>query len=304
VYAHWLWPGGAAALALRERLRLPVVAIARGSEMHDWHSVRPHCRSYVERVLREADAALANCEDLRDRADRLVPGAGGRMEVVYNGCDAETFRPAEDPLAVRRELGLDADAHLLVFCGDLSARKGIADLADAWPSFACEHPAWRLVLVGRETEPPVAARIRSAAGGRALFVGPVSHARILRYLQAADAFVQPSRLEGLANATMEAMAVGLPVVTTDTCGQRELIRDGENGWLVAPEDPRALLGALRQLASDPARAARLGLEARRTIETRFDPRVEASKLARILGEVASRRVADSDSLHVGAVERT
>jgi teichuronic acid biosynthesis glycosyltransferase TuaC len=289
IYAHWLWPGGAAALSLRERFGWPVAAIARGSEMHDWQGVHEHCRPYVERVLREADRPLANCLDLRDRADLLVPGTGARMDVVYNGCDADTFRPAGDRAEVRRELGLDPCGRLLLFCGDISTRKGAYELAEAWGGFAERNPEWRLVVVGRESEPDAAARLRQAAGGRAIFAGHVSHARVVKYLQAADGYVQPSRLEGLANATMEAMAVGLPVITTDTCGQRELIGHGENGWLVPPEDPVALGRALDEVAADPDRAARFGREARRTIETRFNPRLEAAKLARILEAMRTSR---------------
>jgi glycosyltransferase involved in cell wall biosynthesis len=111
----------------------------------------------------------------------------------------------------------------------------------------------------------------------------------LAYLQAADAYVQPSRLEGLANATMEAAAVGLPVITTDTCGQREIIRHGANGWLVPPENPAALLAALQDLAADPERAAAFGRAARETILRDFNPAAEAKKLAAILRRVAEQK---------------
>lgn len=281
VYAHWLWPAGAAALGLGQAFGWPVAAIARGSEMHDWHRSQPHCRPWVERVLREAPRPLANCQALRDQAEALVPGAAARMEVVYNGCDAEAFRPAADREAVRRGLGLSPQDRLLVFCGSLSDRKGLPELAAAWERFRAGRHNWRLVLIGAVSRHPLVARLRRDP--RVTFTGALERARLLPWLQAADGYVQPSRLEGLANATMEAMAVGLPVVTTATCGQTELIQAGENGWLVPPRDVPGLVEALAELAADSERAGRFGREARRTIQERFDPREQARKLARVLG---------------------
>jgi teichuronic acid biosynthesis glycosyltransferase TuaC len=279
VYAHWLWPGGAAALALGRTLGLPVAAIARGSEMHDWHAVHPTSRAYVERVLAEADLLLANCAALRERAEALLPGAGARMEVVYNGCDATAFQPAADRAALRhrlgRRLGIDPEERLLVFCGALTPRKGLPELAEAWRAFAPSHPAWRLLLIGGGKRP-------DGFGERAVFTGELAPARVLAWLQAADGYVQPSRLEGLANATMEAMAVALPVVATAACGQAELVAPGQNGWLVPTEDPAALAAALAELAADPVEARRRGEAARRTIVERFDPRAHAVRLAGLL----------------------
>ncbi len=286
VYAQWLWPGGAAALALREGLGLPVVAIARGSEMHDWMMVRPYCRQHVERVLREADGILANCEALKGRAAGLVPGSSQRIRVVYNGCDAVYFRPAENKEQVRRTLRLDHRQKLLLYCGAVVEVKGIRELAHAWAHFSAAHSDWRLLVVGRPVEAALVTLLRSAGAGSVLLTGQVPNGRVRQYMQAADAYVQPSRFEGLANATMEAMAVGLPVITTDTCGQRELIDHDQNGWLVPPHDRIALGHALESMARDPEHARRLGEAARRTILERFDPRKEAARLASLLEEVA------------------
>jgi glycosyltransferase involved in cell wall biosynthesis len=287
VYAHWLWPGGAAALALRERYGWPVAAIARGSEMHDWQASKPQCRAYVERVLRDVDLPLANCQDLRDRADGLVPGSAARAEVIYNGCDAERFRPAENRDRARSEVGFAPGERILLFCGDVISRKGVYELAEAWPRFAAGYSRWRLVVVGNPVERVAVKRLEDACGDRLTIVGRVPHERVVTFLQAADAFVQPSRLEGLANATMEAMATGLPVITTDTCGQRELVRNGENGWLVPTHDSEALARAMCEMSGDEQTARRYGDAARRTIVDSFDPRREATRLSERLAALAA-----------------
>ncbi len=282
VYAHWLWTGGAAGLMLRDYFGWPVVAIARGSEMHYWQTIHPHCLPYVKRVIYEADTVVANCEGLRHQAEKLVPDSAGRIEVVYNGCDAEKFRPAEDKLAVRRRLGLDTQSRLLLFCGSIIERKGINELAEAWNSFASVHREWQLIAVGRIVDRRLAKLLKRASNGRVHLVGPVSHERVRMFMQAADAYIQPSRFEGLANATMEAMATGLPVIATDTNGQRELICNGVNGWLVPPGDAAALAESLEAVIEDSERARQFGLAARRTIESKFDPVREAKRLASIL----------------------
>jgi glycosyltransferase involved in cell wall biosynthesis len=285
VYAHWLWPSAAAALELRRQFGWPVAGIARGSEMHDWHALHPTCRPWVEHVLHSADRVLANCEALRERAGQLVPGCAADIAVVYNGCDPDRFRPADDRAGARSRLGLGPDTRMLLCCADVKPVKGIEELSSAWRTFSARHPDWRLTVVGRVIHHELARVLRRV--GRVRLTGRLDAERVLGHLQAADGYVQPSRLEGLANATMEAMAAGLPVITTDTCGQRELVQDQENGWLVPARDPAALTRALEALASDPDRAWRLGRAARHTIETRFSTAAHVERLAAVLAETST-----------------
>lgn len=291
VYAQFLWTAGAAALALRERFGWPVVAIARGGEMEQWHATNAHCRRYVEQVLKVADRPLANCRALRDKAERLVPGSAARIEVVYNGCDTDFFCPPADKALVRQRLGIGDRERLAVFCGSIEPVKGVQDLAEAWPGFSERHPEWRLVLVGKCVDRLIAARLRSSGLGRVMLTGELPQTGVLAWLHAADLYIQPSRLEGLANATMEAMATGLPVITTDVGGQGELIRPGENGWLLPPGDWSILLSALNEAAADLHGARCRGTKARRTIQTMFDAREQAENLVGILKRTASLRVA-------------
>jgi glycosyltransferase involved in cell wall biosynthesis len=280
VYAHWLWPAGAAALQLRSRFGWPVVAIARGSEMHDWQPVHRHCRGYVQRVIRESDRVLANCAAFRDECQRLVRGLGRPIDVVYNGCNPEQFAPAADKAAVRRTLGIDAGSKVMLFCGSVSERKGIRTLVRSWETFSAYRPEWQLIVVGRLVDRQL---VRSLAATRAVaLAGPVEHRRVATYMQAADAYVQPSINEGLANATMEAMATGLPVIATDTGGQGELVRNGQNGLLVPVEDHVALASAFEFLSRNTQQAQEFGVQARKTIITRFSQEQQVAALAVLL----------------------
>jgi glycosyltransferase involved in cell wall biosynthesis len=303
VYAHWLWTGGAAALHLRKRFGWPVVAIARGSEMHDWHGTHPFSRPHVERVVAAADLVLANCDALRRRAWGFAGGSREDCEVVYNGCDARTFSPVGDKSGVRRALGLPLDCKLLLCCASVIQRKGIAELLEAWRDFSQRRRNWRLVLVGRLVRRDLVQRLQSVAPTPIIIVGRVSEDRVADYMRAADAYIQPSLLEGLANATMEAMATGLPVIATDTGGQREVVRAAHNGWLVPPGDSAALATAMESMAGDTDEARRRGVEARKTIQSEFDPLIHASRLRQLLeGVVGQGRPAAVAETHISLAQ--
>jgi glycosyltransferase involved in cell wall biosynthesis len=118
-------------------------------------------------------------------------------------------------------------------------------------------------------------------------LGPVASGQVAAYMQAADAYVQPSRQEGLSNATMEAMACGLPVISTDAGGQGEVVTDQATGWLIPGGDYRALLGAMFELVADAEHARRLGQAARRRIESDFRPPASTRRLSGMLATLAA-----------------
>ena len=285
VYAHWLWTSGAAALALRDRFGWPVAAIARGSEMNVWQGIHPFCRSYVQRVLLEADLPLANCRFLAEAGAELAPASADRIRVAYNGCDASLFRPAESRERARRAVSFAPGRSYFVCCATVLERKGMAELAAAWRVFAQRRPGWHLVVIGPVVSRKLARALLDAGRDSVTLVGQVSPARVLAYLQAADGYVQPSHTEGIANATMEAMAVGVPVVSADAGSQREVVRDGENGWLVPVHDAPALVNAMIALADDAEGARTRAMRGRETVVREFDPLAHAQRLSDLLTEL-------------------
>jgi glycosyltransferase involved in cell wall biosynthesis len=294
VYAHWLWTAGAAALTLRQRFGWPVAAIARGSEMNVWQKIHPFCRSYVERVLREADLPLANCRHLAASGAQLAPESAGRIKVAYNGCDAIQFRPAESRERARAAVSFASDRSYFVCVATVLERKGMAELAGAWRSFSARNPDWRLVVVGPIVSRQLARQLREAGPDTVTLTGQVRADRVLHYLQAADGYVQPSHTEGIANATLEAMAVGVPVVTADAGSQRELISDGLNGWVVPVHDVPALARAMIELANDAPHARELGRRGRETVIMKFDPIAHAERLSEMLSGLLERPDARQD----------
>jgi starch synthase len=101
--------------------------------------------------------------------------------------------------------------------------------------------------------------------------------------------VVPSIYEGMPLVVLEAMEAGVPVVASRVSGIPEVVADGATGWLVPPEDPAALAGALREALADPAEAARRGAAGRRRLAERFRPEAAARAWEREIGEAAERK---------------
>jgi glycosyltransferase involved in cell wall biosynthesis len=148
------------------------------------------------------------------------------------------------------------------------------------------------VIVGQDDRHGDEIRRRIAAlglGDRVTMPGPMPPRELLAEYRRASALCMPCRLlpddrDGIPNVLVEAMAAGTPVIATAVSGIPELVRDGVNGLLVAPDDPEALADALLRMHDDPALAARLTDAARATIDERFDGDHLASRLASLFEE--------------------
>lgn len=212
-------------------------------------------------------------------------GAGlpsGRLRLIPNGVDLERFRPAGpgERDALRRQLSIPPGSPVVLFVGFFSTDKRPDLLYAAWERLVQSGAGRPVLLFVGATRSPYyqvdssladAIRRRAEAAGlghRVLFVEAAHD--IERFHRAADLFVLPSIREGSPNALLEAMASGAACIAARLKGVTDdVIEHERNGLLVSPDDAAALEEALRQLAGDPARAARLGCEARRTVEARY-----------------------------------
>ncbi len=182
-----------------------------------------------------------------------------RVTVIYSGSDPARYSAAGDRMELRRELGLGTDVPLVGKVANFyHGWKGHDIFLGASAEIVKSRPDVRFVLAGHRTdEEKMRALIES--------FGLSEHVHALGYrtdvptiLAALDVSVNSPRAgEGLSGAVRESLAVGRPVVATDVGGNRELVRDGETGLLVPPEDPAALATAIDRLLGDPEFAGRL-----------------------------------------------
>lgn len=212
-----------------------------------------------------------------------------KLVTLRNGIDLARFEAAagEGP-AVRRELGIAADAPVLASVSVLRRDKGIQHMIAALPRVAAEVPGVVYLVVGDGDHRPAleAAAAAGALATRVVFAG--SRTDVPRVLSACDAFVHPTLLDALPTVLAEASAAGLPIVASRVGGVPEMCLDGRNGLLVPPGDEGALADACLRLLREPGLAARMGAQGREVARERYDIRTQAARLCDLYRRAMAR----------------
>jgi len=273
VHLHSSWAGLAGRLALRG-------ASPTFFQPHGWSfdavggRLRPVARLWERNAARWATRIL--CVSELERARGLAAGLDARWEIVPNGVSVEApAATAGERAAARHSLGIDGEAPVAACVGRLSPVKGQDLLVSAWPRVRDAVPAAVLVLAG---DGPDRAALEAEAGEGVRFLGWPDDPRAV--YDAADVVVVPSRSEGMSMTMLEAMARGRSIVSADVGGAREAI-DEDAGAVVDAPDPRALAEALAARLADPGLAEREGAAARRRVETSYDVRRTAARVAEL-----------------------
>jgi glycosyltransferase involved in cell wall biosynthesis len=220
----------------------------------------------------------------------VIGPIGGKITVICNGVDTRKYGPAIDRTLVRSQLGLKANARLIIMVGTLKKVKGHCYMIEAMTSLVPRYPDLHLLFVGDgELREELQAQVAQLDLERIHFLG--NRHDVPDLLAASDIFVLPSLWEGLSMALLEAMASGLPIVASEVSGTVQAIIPNETGLLVPPGDVQRLTEAIEQLLSNPARAQAMGAAARRRVEAEFSAQKQADEhLAlyhRLLDEASS-----------------
>ena len=225
---------------------------------------------------------------------RMV-GRGDQVVIPGSGIDIKRFERAgasgSSPAELRQALGLGA-SEVVITVTRMTRQKGIPTLLDAAALVHEHRPGVRFLLVGpRESEGPFAvtqAEIERHAP-YVLAVGPRSDVPAL--LGLADVFAFPTEyLEGVPRALLEAAVVGLPIVTTRMPGCTDVIRDGWNGFLVPPRDPRLMAERILDLLRDRVAASAMGARAAQLVRTEFNLEITVARYAAVYEDLVRRSI--------------
>lgn len=256
--AHFTYPDGEAATRLGKWLGMPVTITLRGTEVP--HSKNPVLRPRLSRALKAATHVFSVSDSLRRLAIELG-AAVDKTEVVGNGVDTTRFH-AMNRTEARRRYGLAEAAQVLISVGGLVERKGMHRVIACLPSLLGRFPDLHYVIVGAGSpEGDMRAELTAQVSqlglaGRVHFLGALAPDELKWPLSAADVFVLSTRNEGWANVFLEAMACGLPVISTNVGGNAEVVCRDELGSIVPFDDAPALQQALdAALSRDWDRAA-------------------------------------------------
>jgi glycosyltransferase involved in cell wall biosynthesis len=270
----------------------PAGRLAGATVIHSKHGMNPDKprRQWLRRAAaRLVDAYVAVTPTLAEQAIGQGDCDVSRLHVIPTGIDCVRFAPNRDRRReVRAQLGISDDAWVVGAVGRLAPEKDYALLVDAMAPLLCN--ARRLVLVGDGAERNALRARIDGIPGRA-WVHMVGERRNVENLLAAfDAFALTSRTEGLPLVLLEAMATGLPVVSTAVGGIPDLVEDGVTGFLVPARERAPLTGRLASLCADEALSRRLGEAGRRKVHERHSiDRMAAEYTALYERAVRSRR---------------
>ncbi len=282
---------GVHATWLRERAR------AHGLAGSLRNAINPYHRFMVaqERAMfTHANLAgvICNSPMVRDDIAARFAVPETKLHVIYNGVDLEKFQPrrpnrTEDVSGGWPEIlggsGLQVNLPLLLYVGSGFERKGVTNLLKA---FARAGGNAQLAIVGADKHAGRYARLaaRLSLGKRVHFAGAVGD--VTPWYAAADAFVLPTLYDPMPNAALEALACGLPILTTPTCGAAELVNEGVNGYVRDALDLDGLAQAISLLA-DPVRAASMRAAARASV-THLSLDAMAQQLLALYGSLTAR----------------
>lgn len=244
--AHFGFPDGAGCWRVGNRLGIPVFITLRGFEQE-----RVRLRvigAELVNAMRKATGCVAVSHSLQEMAI-LHSVDPRRVHVIQNAVDASLFSPGESEDS-RRRLGVSPKSRLLVSVGHLIRRKRHHVLLEAFAALRKEFPDAMLAIIGaRADEPDYPELLASSARSLGVqehvrFVGNVPQNVVVDWLRAADVFTLLTAREGCCNAVLEALAVGVPVVTTAAGDNAEFVKSGENGAIVPIDDAHATAQAV------------------------------------------------------------
>ncbi len=276
VHAHSALPCGHAAALLGQELGVPFIVTVHGRDTFSskcgglpgrW------CERVSKQVFRAAERVVCISEKVEED---LRAGVQCRSSVVPNGVDTEIFSPQEfresDPVVLS--------------VGNLIRSKGHEMLLQSMATIIPRHPRLRCQIIGVGPEQNRLAGIAQQLGvaSSVEFLGWQSRAAVAEAMQRCSVFVLPSSYEGLGCVYLEAMASGKPAIGCTGQGIAEVIRSGENGWLVAPGDTETLSQVIERLLMDACLRQRIGSAARRTVVNNFTVQRQAERLFQVYTE--------------------
>jgi glycosyltransferase involved in cell wall biosynthesis len=277
VLGGWAYPDGWAAVRLAREFGLPIAVKVHGSDVLTIEEYPARLRRTAE-ALTSADAVIVVSHHLAERAVALGVDPA-RTRVIRNGIDSIVFHPSPKA-AARAHLGINGDAPLILFAGNLVPVKGLDVFIDALAKVAHSGAPFQCAIIGNG---PLKAALSAQAeslglADRIRFIGARPLDELARWYHASDLFVLPSRSEGMPNVLFEAAACGTPFIATSVGGIPEFAHPES---LVAPGDSAALAQRIARFLNPSTRPI---------CDARFPPTSwtdSARGLATVLAEIVA-----------------
>lgn len=243
-------PCGVISYLIKKKYKVPYIVSLRGADVPGYSERFTNLYSIltpiIHRVWREAKYVVTNSKGLTDLAQHSAPHQ--KFLQIANGVDTHFYTPGARSLSDRKK------EFRILLASRLSRRKGFNYAIDAFVELFDLYPHIRMRIAGGEGNAmeELQAQVKKyRLDGRVQFTGLYTKAQSPQIYRDADVFVMPSLNEGMSNNLLEALASGLPVLMTPTGGAEELVRDGENGYMIKMHDVRSIVERLTILIENP-----------------------------------------------------
>lgn len=262
-------PCGFLSLLFKLQFKLPYIISLRGSDVPYYSDRFTFLYKLITPVIKliwhNANQVISNSEGLRELA--LKSSSKQKIEIIYNGIDIDYFKP-EMKSAEQKQEKEQEKFIITPGASRITDRKGLNYLIEAVAKLVPKYPQIYLKIMGdgnaREKLEQLAKNLKLE--NHSEFVGIIPHEKVLAYYQEANLFVLPSLNEGMSNAMLEALAVGLPLIATNTGGASELVADGKNGFIIKFKDSQDIADKIEKLILDATLRKKMVLASREISE--------------------------------------
>jgi len=232
---------------------------------------------------RSSWTVFQNHDDLHVLRTKGVVRVSNSSVILGSGVDTERYREEavklDEIIELRRELGITPDSRVILMISRLIRTKGVLQFAEAALTIRSQYPKWHFVLVGARDDSSLDRLSNSEMAfleGQVLWLGVRQDVKVL--LAMSDIFVLPTFYrEGIPRVLLEAAAMGRALITTDSPGCNEVVVDGENGYLVPPNNSEPLVAAIIRMVEMPELRAEFGYKSRQRAERLFSLKVVAQQ---------------------------
>lgn len=226
--------------------------------------------SIDKKLIESSDEVISVSEACSDELKRYYNI--NKSKVIYNGVDTNFFKPDDTKANIHEPY--------VLYAGRLSPEKGLFDLIDSIKIVSKTCPDIKLIIIGKG---PMERTLRNKVRALELsenikFLGSLNHDDLLDYYQSASIYVLPSYFEGLATTLLEALACGVPIITTNIPANSEAVIDSINGFLVPPKKPKILAESILALLSDTKLRKKMGNNSRKRAMNYFDWDIISKKI--------------------------
>jgi glycosyltransferase involved in cell wall biosynthesis len=284
IHAQYGYPPGAAALLVGQIVKRPVIISLQGGDGHWFGTCCKHHAQTMRWTLESASTVIFPTESFRQRVVNRC-GMIGRHAVVPGAVDTSVFKHDDvGRRAWRKRLALEEATIAAVYHGRLDNRKGVSELIRAFATLPAEVASrTHLVIagVGPDADELRELAVKSIAAERLSWMGLIAYEQIPGLLSAGDLHCSPTYQEGFSNTLVEAAAVGLPLLTTDTVGVRDTFTHMSTAWLVPIQDVDALREGLIALVQNKDMRTALAISARAFVTSNFSWTAVAARIEQI-----------------------